>query len=314
MLTRSVRHLVRLCLLGAQAATLASPAIAMKSSAEARRRAHTSDTVVVLRAPGPFEILIRGGVFRMGSEVPEIAMAQAMCRLEHLASACSTSKFADEMVAHTVMLRDYWLDRAEVTNAEFRRCVDAGACTSPRYGSARTWNAQPDLPVTLVSWYDADAYCRWRGARLPTEAEWERGARGYNARTFPWGDVFNGRICNHGRFSTSPLDDGDGYAELAVVGSFPQGRTTEGIVDLAGNVEEWVADWYAPAYPEADMVNPTGPAAGDEKVVRGGSYQDGPAWMRGAARSHALASTRRAWRGFRCARSQPGDDSKQRSP
>src|SRR5690606_1026598 len=88
----------------------------------------------------------------------------------------------------------------------------------------------------------------------------------------------------------------------APVGSYPQGATPEGVVDLAGNVEEWVADWYAPAYPEADMVDPTGPASGDEKVVRGGSYRDGRAFLRGAARGHALPSVRRAWRGFRCAK------------
>src|SRR5690606_525588 len=116
---------------------------------------------------------------------------------------------------HTVMLSDYWIDRHEVTTRDYRRCVDAGACSLPGSGAAASWNEPPELPVTLVSWYDADAYCRWRGGRLPTEAEWERAARGWSERAFPWGDVFNGRICNHGRYSFDPLDPSDGHAERA---------------------------------------------------------------------------------------------------
>jgi formylglycine-generating enzyme required for sulfatase activity len=240
----------------------------------------------------------------MGSEIPEIALAQAMCRTEPRKRDCELDPtlFADEMVAHATLLSDFWIDRLEVTVAAYMRCVDAGACGAPGQGGARVWNTRADLPVSLVSWYDAESYCRWVGGRLPTEAEWERAARGLRERVFPWGNVFNPKINNHGRFAPYPLDDRDGFAELAPVGSFPQGRTPEGVEDLAGNVEEWVSDWYAPGYPEADTVNPAGPSTGNERVVRGGSFRDGRAWLRAAARSKDLPSARRVWRGFRCVR------------
>lgn len=256
----------------------------------------------MLEAPGTDMVLIRGGHFRMGSTIPEIAVAQAMCRLEPLGRECGSTEFANEMVAHEVMVADYWIDRTEVSNAAYRRCVDAGICSPAEYQAAQAWRARDDLPVTLVSWYDAQTFCRWRDARLPTEAEWERAAKGWNERTFPWGETYNPKICNHGRFAFDPLDDGDGYAELAPVDAFPQGRTPEGVANLAGNVEEWVADWYAPSFPEADTVDPAGPSTGDERVLRGGSFIHGRAWMRSATRAHDLPSRRKPQRGFRCAR------------
>jgi len=286
--------------LGLAVAVVALPASAKRTSERPERTGHAQEGRVVLQAPGPDRLLIRGGVFRMGSDVPEVIAAQAMCRLELLSRLCENDRFADEMVAHDVMVQDYWIGRTEVTNAAYRRCVAAGVCKTPRYAAAAGWNAKDDLPVTLVSWYDAASYCRWVGGRLPTEAEWERAARGWNRRRYPWGNVFNPKICNHGRFAANPLDDKDGYAELAPVASFPQGRTPEGVYDLAGNVEEWVADWYAPGYVEADMQDPLGPTTGDAKVVRGGSFKSGRAWQRGAARGRALPSSRRVQRGFRC--------------
>lgn len=270
-------------------------------------RAATSEAVAALRTPGPREVLIRGARFVMGSDATEVARARELCEWEPRGQECGDrdlfpAGFADEMPEHPVTLRDFWLDRTEVTSGAYRRCVAAGVCAEPGYAAARAWTARDDFPVTLVSWFDADAYCRWRGARLPTEAEWERAARGWAGRRYPWGNVFNRRIVNHGRFAFNPLDSGDGFAELAPVGSLPQSDSPEGIADLAGNVEEWVADWYAPGYPDEPVTNPTGPDTGDARVVRGGSYQSGRPWLRGAARSFDLPSRRRAWRGFRCAR------------
>jgi sulfatase modifying factor 1 len=271
------------------------------------REAGTRDRLAVLAAPGPLELLLRGGTFRMGSDSTAIAQARELCALEPRGKECGNrellpSLFADELEPHWVTLSDFWLDRTEVTNLAYRRCVEVGVCRVPGSAAAQAWTADGDDPATLVSWDDAFTYCAWRGARLPTEAEWERAARGWSGRTYPWGNVYNPMLLNHGRFAFDPLDDGDGFAELAPVGSFPAGSTPEGVLDLAGNVEEWVADWYAPSSPQEHAVNPKGPPNGDVRVIRGGSFQSGRPWLRASARAFDIASRRRAWRGFRCAR------------
>jgi formylglycine-generating enzyme required for sulfatase activity len=290
---------------------LASLCVSMAAFAKRSERAPTKvgesgEPYTVLRAPGTPMILIRGGHFRMGSTVPELATAQAMCRVEPRGRECGNpnlANFTDELVAHVVGLSDYWLDRTEVSNRAYRRCVDAGDCAPAAYDAAEAWRGRDDLPVTLVTWYDALRFCEWRGARLPTEAEWERAAKGWTGRTFPWGDSYNRKICNHGTFGSSPLDDGDGFSELAPVDAFVQGRTPEGIANLAGNVEEWVNDWYTDGYPEADTVDPKGPQTGDERVIRGSSFIEGRAWMRSANRDKDVPSRRKPFRGFRCAKS-----------
>ena len=292
------------CLLVLVGLALPVTAAARRDGDVPARSARTSEDRAVLKTPGTLMVLLRGGHFRMGSTVPELVVAQEMCRLEPLGRECRNVEFANfsnEMVAHEVMLADYWLDRTEVTNEAYRRCVDAGVCEPAPYEAAEAWRAADNLPVTLVSWYDALAYCQWRGARLPSEAEWERAAKGWNQRTFPWGDTYNPKLCNHGQFSFERTDDGDGYAELAPVDAYPQGRTPEGIAGLAGNVEEWVNDWYGP-FPDADVVDPAGPSTGEHRVLRGGSFLTGRPWMRGARRSHDTPSSRRPDVGFRCAR------------
>ncbi len=294
-------------LLVATVIALSADAVARGGPAKARHRAATKQRVLVLRAPGSPMVLLRSGTFRIGSTPVEVARARLLCQFEPRRADCRNprvfrSLFTDEMRAHKVTLRPFWIDRNEVTNREYRRCVRVGRCRAPGYAAARAWLARDDHPVTLVSWHDAQRYCRWRGARLPTEAEWERAARGLERRQFPWGNVFNPKILNHGRFALDPLDSSDGFAELAPVGSFPQGNTPEGIADLAGNVEEWVADRYEPGYRRGKVRNPQGPTAGDWRVVRGGSYQSGRPWLRASARDYDLPTKRRSWRGFRCAR------------
>jgi formylglycine-generating enzyme required for sulfatase activity len=157
-----------------------------------------------------------------------------------------------------------------------------------------------------VTWDDAQDFCRYRGGRLPSEAEFERAARGVERRTYPWGNLYNSRAANHGRLGWDPTDAGDGFAELSPVGSFPTGRTKDGFLDLAGNVAEWVSDRYLPAYSEATVKDPRGPSAppaGPERVVRGGHYSQAAPWLRGAARQRADPAARRPFLGFRCARS-----------
>ncbi len=266
-----------------------------------KTRAKSTESVVVLRPPVEGRVLIRGGIFRMGSDHAELALAMALCRSEPAGDLCGEDWFTDEYAPHPVELTDYWIDRTEVTVGDYTRCVDTGPCNPIPLAAGGRRFVEPELPVTLVTWADATTYCRFRGGRLPTEAEWERAARGTANRRLPWGNVFDPYFVNGGRLGLEWFSEKDGFAELAPVGSFVYGQTPDGIADLVGNAEEWVADWWAPEYPEATERNPKGPSVGDLKVVRGGSYSSPAAMLRGQSREAAPPSQRRPWRGFRCA-------------
>jgi formylglycine-generating enzyme required for sulfatase activity len=260
--------------------------------------------IVTLRAAGPGRILIRAGSFVMGSNAEEIELAIELCKRDWRGADFCEKQFVNELEAHEVMLSAYYIDRTEVTVADYRRCVELGRCSAPPFASGGQRFDRPDYPVTLVTWNDADDYCRFAGGRLPTEAEWERAARGPNGRRFPWGNAPNKSLFNQGGAVLDEADDSDGFAELAPVGSFPAGRTPDGIDDMAGNVEEWVADaiddFFGAHYPATSEINPKGATAGAFRVVRGGGYQSGAAWLRSAARLFRTASDRRTFRGFRC--------------
>jgi formylglycine-generating enzyme len=275
---------------------------------------------VALRSPAPAMIRVAAGVFRMGSSATEVVEAAAACVKEPLGHRCNETTFADELSQHWVTLSSYWLDRTEVTVADYRRCVALQRCAALPYAEGARRFDRPRLPASFVSHADARSYCEFRGARLPTEAEFERAARGTRGRSYPWGELFNSRAANHGRLghddSGPPgqiprsvglrTDASDGFAEIAPAGAFPAGRTPDGFLDLAGNVAEWVSDRYLPSYPEAHVRNPSGPAsppASSERVVRGGHYADAAPWLRGAARAHAEPTQRSPFVGFRCARS-----------
>jgi formylglycine-generating enzyme len=266
----------------------------------------TSEGIVALRAEGPSAILIPAGRFIMGSDRNEIEVAVAMCRSEPLGDEKCDKRFENESEAHEVALSAYWIDRTEVTVAAYRRCVELGRCTAPPYASGAVRFDRPQFPVTLVTWQEADAYCHFAGGRLPTEAEWERAARGVDRRRFPWGNLYNRRLSNHGILAINPNDDTDGFGELGPVGSFPQGRTADGIDDMAGNVAEWTADAVddviSARYAPATEINPKGPASGADRVVRGGGYNHPAALIRGAARDALPAGTRNPFLGFRCVR------------
>jgi formylglycine-generating enzyme required for sulfatase activity len=184
--------------------------------------------------------------------------------------------------AHTVELDSFWIDQTEVTNAHYSRCVQAGACPAP---TACSWGeptyddaAKENHPVICVTWQAASAYCAWAGGRLPTEAEWEYAARAPGAAVYPWGDEFDGTKlnscdvnCPHEGQRVTDYDDG--HAQTAPVGSYPEGASWCGALDMAGNVWEWVADWYGP-YQSGRQTNPTGPEEGSERLIRGGSWFD----------------------------------------
>jgi len=194
----------------------------------------------------------------------------------------------DEKPQHTVYLDAYWIDRTEVTNAQYRTCVEAGACQEPGCWNNSDFNA-PDQPVVCVIWDDAQAYAAWVGGRLPTEAEWEKAARGTDGRIYPWGDEFDGTRLNYcDRNCESAWKDtsaDDGYALTAPVGSYPAGASPYGALDMAGNVWEWVADRYdAGYYARSPARNPQGPDAGDGRVSRGGAFNPEEWFVRCAAR------------------------------
>ncbi len=288
---------------------------AAPAAADRTGKAGAASRVVTLRAPTVGRVLIRGGTFTMGSDILEITAAIARCRAEpggRLCDAlsekclCAEEVFADEFPEHEVTLSPFEIDRREVTVGAYERCVEIGPCNKrPTSAGGGRFN-QPHLPVTMVTHQDATTYCEFIGGRLPTEAEWERAARGLTRRRYPWGNVWNPFLANAGRYAFDPLEDKDGFLELAPPGSFPNGRTTTGIVDMAGNVEEWVADWFD-AYPEDPATNPRGPETGDARVVRGGSFVHGAPWQRNASRGFDAASSRQTFRGFRCAYDAAGE-------
>lgn len=252
-------------------------------------------------------VRIRGGSFDMGSSALEMQEGLLLCRTEVYGMACTriANTFRSEGRRHKVTLDTFDLDRYEVSVEAYGTCVRAGRCNAPGFEPGDVRFDRPQLPVTYVSWDDATAYCGFVKGRLPTEAEWEYAARGKAGRTFPWGNVYNPRICNHGSFSHDETDARDGYQGLAPIDALADGQTPEHVFNLAGNVAEWVYDLYGIdkegfGYGAAAVSNPRGPENGTQHVIRGGSYEDGAAWMRSASR-HVLSITRASSVGFRCA-------------
>jgi formylglycine-generating enzyme required for sulfatase activity len=253
----------------------------------------------------PMEMVhVPAGEFTMGSTDAEVDSALALC---NEVKDCERSWFENEQPQHTVYLDAFYIDKTEVTNAQYRKCVEAGACDAP-------WNTiyydkadYAQHPVVFVGWNDADAYCQWEGKRLPTEAEWEKAARGTDGWTYPWGNTFDGsrlNFCDRNcKLDQRDSDADDGYAQTAPVGSYPDGASPYGALDMAGNVWEWVADWYDNGYyassPES---NPGGPGAGDVRMVRGGSWGADAAYVRAADRDSAPPDGMHQSVGFRCAR------------
>lgn len=195
----------------------------------------------------------------------------------------------DEQPEHTVTVAGFWISQTEVTNAQYARCVDAGGCTPP---SSNNWRdpAQAYFPVTNVDWGQASTYAHWVGGHLPTEAQWEKAARGTDSRIFPWGNEATDDQRLNFNSSQGPV----------AVGNYPAGASPYGALDMAGNVEEWIADWYAPdAYTQEARDNPPGPATGIFRVVRGGSFNSSSAAVRSASRDRALPGTTFNSVGFR---------------
>jgi formylglycine-generating enzyme required for sulfatase activity len=219
---------------------------------------------------------------------------QAVPAGEFLMGSTDPEADADEGPAARIRVEAFWIDRVEVTNARYTACVEAGACTVPVGPSFRD-ATRADHPVSLVSWAQATTYCRWVGKRLPSEAEWEKAARGVDARRFPWGASYEAGRANAGYTAgTEP------------VGRQPAGASPYGVLDMAGNVWEWTSSLYRP-YPYDPSDGREEPLARGARVNRGGSWYYGPAYQRTTQRATADHIYRRiADLGFRCASSRPG--------
>ena len=206
----------------------------------------------------------------------------------------------DEGPAHEVYLDAFWIDQLEVTNAQYASCFDAGVCDPPKNEEFYYDPSKQDHPVTYINWHDARQYCSWVGRRLPTEAEWEKAARGLDDRIYPWGE---GLDC-----SLAQIAHCDG--ESMPVGSLPDGASPYGVMDMIGNVYEWIEDFYAHDYYSSQTVwepNPTGPYGGRERVIRGSSWKVGEKNVSIQNRIQNVSSTYYQDVGFRCATSQmPG--------
>ncbi len=239
-------------------------------------------------------LFMPSGVFRLGNDEGE----------------------ADQQPSLIVRIDSFYIDETEVTNGQYQQCVAAEVCTPPLNRGATFYSTYygnttyDDYPVIYVTWYQADTFCRWRDARLPSEAEWERAASFDPAALvkyqFPWGDTFDGErlnFCDRG----CPREDqdatiDDGYRDTAPVGSYPAGRSSIGALDMAGNVMEWVNDWYqSDYYEEAVDANPLGPIDGVTKALRGGSWLSPAEDVTTMGRSHFDPTVARANLGFRCA-------------
>ena len=253
-------------------------------------------------------IRIPTGTFKMGSSFVENKRHLKGCRKYD--KSCELWWFNDEYPDRLIFLDSYWLDIYEVTNEKYLEFVLATGhrfaldqtCETDKCRDGNLWQGAsfpPRIkhqPVTQVSWHDADAFCRWRGKRLPSEAEWEKAARGPSGNLYPWGAGSPKNRATYGR-------KWRGVFTMTDVGTYSQGTSLYGVHDMAGNVWEWVDDWYDLKYYNwRRKKNPRGPAEGDFKVVRGGSWVNYPDTLRSSFRRWSQPEVRFNDTGFRCAK------------
>jgi len=206
---------------------------------------------------------------------------------------------ADEQPAHKVYVDAFSIDVYEVTIGQYAEFLRSGEARAPLDWNTMNQSANQKRPVANVDWADAVAYCKWAGKRLPTEAEWEKAARGTDGRLYPWGnDPPSPMHANYGKIGSHD------YGTLAPVGTMEDGKSPYGVYDMAGNVWEWVSDWYDnDYYKKSPSQNPTGPSMGGFKVLRGGSWTSSPRNLRSADRYWDPPSFRSLYfPGFRCAK------------
>jgi formylglycine-generating enzyme required for sulfatase activity len=206
----------------------------------------------------------------------------------------------NERMPHTVTLNRFWIDKTEVTVGMYHLCVAAGTCLEPINKTSRTNSTYYDnakfenYPVIYVNWGMAKTYCEWAGQRLPTEAEWEKAARGNDGRDYPWGNSEPKRDI---------LNFNNQIGDTTEVGKYPKGTSPYGALDMAGNLWEWVADWYGDGYSARDVSNPLGPTSGQFRILRGGAWNKDEKNVHTSTRLPVYASDASNTIGFRCAMS-----------
>lgn len=285
-----------------------------------------SATLAAAENPSDSWVLIPAGEFIMGSSAEDIDLGTVLCQtdcttkvgdlmgdveaLRVCRGQCKPAMFGNETPMHRVYLDAYFLDKFLVTNARYREFVRVKGRPAPRNesrGKYTLWkgDAVPPAimhqPVINVSWYDARAYCRWVGGRLPSEAEWEKAARGLDGLRYPWGnETPTPSHANYGR-------PWSGEKTMTPVDHFEKGKSPYGIYDMSGNVWQWTNDWYAEHYYEVSpRKNPKGPKRGRNKTVRAGSWINIPAVIHSASRVGYDPLNRIYDIGIRCAKDTKG--------
>ena len=248
-------------------------------------------------------LLLLGAIF-IGNPITQVSKIDGMTQVYVPAGSFtrgSDSGSSDERPAHTVTLDAFWIDKTEVTNAIYAWCVKAGMCSAPSQTKSYTrssyyGNSQYDnYPVIYVSWNDANKYCGWAGRRLPTEAEWEKAARGTDGRTYPWGNAAPDQ--NKSNYSRN-------VGDTTEVGKYPSGASIYGALDMVGNVSEWVNDWYHETYYiNSPSQNPFGPVLGAYRALRGGAWYGNDYIVRASYRGGNVPTSSGDNLGFRCASS-----------
>lgn len=242
-------------------------------------------------------VYVPAGEFLMGTSDADIEYYKEIFPLRDIA------RFDNERPQRTVFVDAFYIDKLEVTNKQFKQFLTETGYIPKHYLDYPPYNT-PNFPAAVLEWEDAVAYAEWVGKRLPTEAEWEKAARGTDGRIWPWGNEWDDTKLS-GNDGTGLKD---GYKETAPVGQFPQGASPYGALDMAGNLWEWVSDWYDANYYRIapTNINPKGPETGDGHVLKGGGWAENLDFTRCANRLGGNPGS--LLRGFRCAMDAPPEE------
>ncbi len=271
---RTMLVLVALLGLAAYPAMAAAP-VEKGAKESAMGKKQSQETPVAAKPPEGAMVVVPAGEFMMGSAAGD----------------------SDEQPEHKVHVDAFSMDVYEVTVGQYAAFLQAKGIDPPSDWKTMNQPAHQKRPIANVDSTDASAYCKWAGKRLPTEAEWEKAARGTDGRIYPWGNDPPTPL--HANFGKTEWSN---HGVLAPVGSFESGKSPYGIYDMAGNVWEWVSDWYDyNYYKSSPSLNPTGPSSGGTKAIRGGAWNSNPRAMRSSNRS-LISPTDQGLNGFRCAK------------